>query len=100
MKHSYQTVIREPPTAYFSDSDCTPVDKCLNLCCAVCRCELSGKIYTGEYIFHFIEDIADNFDWGWDFTECGVLKFYNSEVPELMSARYVFRIARQLEDTG
>lgn len=58
--------------------------------------------YAGDWVFSFVEGIPDEFDWGWDFTECGILKFYHSQgVKELVPYLCVLDfIVSKLEGTG
>lgn len=37
------------------------------------------KQYPGDWVYSFVEGVPGEFDWGWDFTECGILKFYTAE---------------------
>jgi hypothetical protein len=32
--------------------------------------------YAGDWVYSFVEGVPGEFDWGWDFTECGIIKFY------------------------
>lgn len=60
------------------------------------------KTYSGDWVFNFIEGAAGEFDWGWDFTECGIVKFYNALgklelMPAICTQDF---IASRLEGTG
>lgn len=37
------------------------------------------KQYPGDWVYSFVEGVPGKFDWGWDFTECGILKFYTAQ---------------------
>jgi hypothetical protein len=37
------------------------------------------KQYPGDWVYSFVEGVPGGFDWGWDFTECGILKFYTAQ---------------------
>jgi hypothetical protein len=37
------------------------------------------KQYSGDWVYTFVEGVPGEFDWGWDFTECGILKFYTAQ---------------------
>ena len=56
----------------------------------------------GDWVFSFVEGVPGEFDWGWDFTECGILKLYNAQcakelVPYLCVQDF---IVSKLEGTG
>jgi hypothetical protein len=58
--------------------------------------------YPGDWVFHFVEGVKGEFDWGWDFTECGILKFYQAQqVKELIPHLCVLDfIVSKREGTG
>jgi hypothetical protein len=35
--------------------------------------------YPGDWVYSFVEGVPGEFDWGWDFTECGVLKLFATQ---------------------
>jgi hypothetical protein len=35
--------------------------------------------YPGDWVYSFVEGVSTEFDWGWDFTECGVLKLFTTQ---------------------
>ena len=35
--------------------------------------------YPGDWVYSFVEGVPGEFDWGWDFTECGVLKLFTTQ---------------------
>jgi hypothetical protein len=37
------------------------------------------KKYDGDFVYHFIEGNGSDFDFGFDFTECAVCKFFHKE---------------------
>jgi hypothetical protein len=42
--------------------------------------ESQKKRFPGDWIFSFLRGKpGEGFDWGWDFTECAILKFYKSQ---------------------
>jgi hypothetical protein len=58
--------------------------------------------YGGDWVFNFVEGVPGEFDWGWDFTECGILKLYKAQravelVPYLCVLDF---IVSNLEGTG
>jgi L-2-amino-thiazoline-4-carboxylic acid hydrolase len=60
------------------------------------------KHYPGDWVYSFVEGVPGEFDWGWDFTECGTVKLYKpngnmSLVPQLCNLDFV---ASECEGTG
>lgn len=60
------------------------------------------KPYPGDWVYSFVEGVPGEFDWGWDFTECGILKLYKTQgaeelVPYLCAQDFT---ASELENTG
>ena len=58
--------------------------------------------YPEDWVFSFVEGVPGEFDWGWDFTECGILKFYRAQgaeelVPYICALDFVESV---LENTG
>ncbi len=44
--------------------------------------ESQERIYPDDWVFHFVEGDGEAFDWGIDFTECGIVKFFRAEGAE------------------
>lgn len=40
------------------------------------------KQFPGDWVFSFVEGVPGEFDWGWDFTACGILKLYKAQGAE------------------
>ncbi len=60
------------------------------------------KHYPGDWVYSFVEGVPGEFDWGWDFTECGIVKLYKpngllSLVPQLCKLDFV---ASEVQGTG
>jgi hypothetical protein len=51
--------------------------------------------HAGDWVFSFVEGDGDAFDWGQDFTECGVCKFFHAQgadefAPHMCRLDFVF----------
>lgn len=59
-------------------------------------------LYPGDWVFRYIEGVPDEFDWGWDFTECGILKLYKARHAEELLPYLCVQdfIISKLEGTG
>lgn len=60
------------------------------------------KHYPGDWVYSFVQGVPGEFDWGWDFTECGIIKLYEpngnlSLVPQLCKLDFV---ASECQGTG
>ncbi|RJP33088.1 MAG: hypothetical protein C4536_05065 [Actinobacteria bacterium] len=41
--------------------------------------ESHKRLYPGDWVFDFVAGEPGSFDWGWDFTECGICKFFEKQ---------------------
>jgi hypothetical protein len=41
--------------------------------------ESQKRLYPGDWVLHFVEGDGEAFDWGMDYTECGIVKFLRSQ---------------------
>lgn len=41
--------------------------------------ESQKRRYPGDWVLHFVEGDGDEFDWGMDYTECGIVKFLHAQ---------------------
>jgi hypothetical protein len=41
--------------------------------------ESQQRVYPEGWVFHFVEGDGEEFDWGIDFTECGIVKFFRTQ---------------------
>ena len=41
--------------------------------------ESQKRRYPGDWVFQFVEGDGDDFDWGMDYTECGIVKFLGAQ---------------------
>jgi hypothetical protein len=37
------------------------------------------RVHPEDWVFHFVEGEGEEFDWGIDFTECGIVKFFRAQ---------------------
>lgn len=60
------------------------------------------KLYPGDWVFEFVEGVPGEFDWGWDFAECGILKFYEAQDATKLMPYLCYQdfTASELENTG
>jgi hypothetical protein len=57
--------------------------------------ESQQRQYAGDWVFAFVEGDGDAFDWGQDFVECGVVKFFRTQdavefAPHMCRLDFVF----------
>lgn len=60
------------------------------------------KRLPGDWAYSFVEGVPGEFDWGWDFTECGIVKLYKPN-GELRLVRQMCRldfVASECQGTG
>jgi hypothetical protein len=64
--------------------------------------ESQKRRYPGDWVFEYVEGVPGEFDWGWDFIECGICKFYESQgAPELVPYQCALDfILSRYQDTG
>jgi hypothetical protein len=41
--------------------------------------ESQKRLYPENWVFNFVEGAGQNFDWGIDYTECGIVKFFQAQ---------------------
>ena len=44
--------------------------------------ESQERVYPADWVFSFVEGDGDEFDWGIDYTECGIVKFFRAQGAE------------------
>ena len=44
--------------------------------------ESQSRLYPADWVFSFVEGDGEAFDWGIDFTECGIVKFFRAQGAE------------------
>jgi hypothetical protein len=50
--------------------------------------ESQKRLYPENWVFNFVEGAGQNFDWGIDYTECGIVKFFQAQSADEL-ARYM-----------
>jgi len=60
------------------------------------------RFYPGDWVFRFVEGTPGEFDWGWDFLECGIQKLYRTLHSEELMPYICIQdfIVSKLEGTG
>jgi hypothetical protein len=41
--------------------------------------ESQERVYPADWVFRFVEGDGEAFDWGIDYTECGIVKFFRAQ---------------------
>lgn len=59
--------------------------------------ESKKKKYDGDWVFDFVEGDKNNFEYGVDYTECGIVKFYHTQGAEEL-APYLCKIDFAVDD--